>query len=220
MGICLVIPAYNAAATIVAVVEETLALGFPLLVVDDGSTDGTAERLIGLNVEVSRHPRNLGKGAALRTGFSWAVENGCSAVITLDSDGQHDPTAIPRLLASATEGNFDILIASRASQFGEMAGLRNSWNRFGVWCVKKKTGFEITDSQSGFRYYSAKVLKNIELTADGYALEMEVLMKAWRAGLTIGSLPIAARVADGRSTSHYRPVRDTWNICMTFLKYL
>ena len=219
MGICLVIPAYNAAATIVAVVEETLSLGFPLLVVDDGSTDGTAERLVGLNVEVKRYPRNRGKGAALRTGFSWAVENGYSAVITLDSDGQHDPSAIPRLLAAAMEGNFDILIASRASQFGEMAGLRNSWNRFGVWCVKKKTGFEITDSQSGFRYYSTRILRNIELTADGYALEMEVLMKAWRAGLTIGSLPIAARVADGRSTSHFRPVRDTWNICMTFLKY-
>jgi glycosyltransferase involved in cell wall biosynthesis len=220
VGICIVIPAYNAAATIVDVVEETLASGFPLLVVDDGSTDGTAERLIGLNVEVRRHPQNRGKGAALRTGFSWAVDNGCSAVITLDSDGQHDPTAIPRLLAAAVAGDFDILIASRASQFGEMAGLRNSWNRFGVWCVKKKTGFEITDSQSGFRYYSARIVNTIELTADGYELEMEVLMKAWRAGLKIGSLPVAARVADGRSTSHFRPVRDTWNICMTFLKYL
>lgn len=219
MGICLVIPAYNAAATIVPVVEETLASGFPLLVVDDGSTDGTAERLRGLNVEVKRHPQNRGKGAALRTGFSWAVENGYSAVITLDADGQHDPTAIPRLLTAANEGDFDILIASRASQFAEMAGLRNTWNRFGVWCVKKKTGFEITDSQSGFRYYSARVLREVDLTADGYALEMEVIMKAWRAGLKIGSLPIAARVADGRSTSHYRPVRDTWNICMTFLKY-
>ncbi len=220
MGICLIIPAYNAASTIVAVVEETLASGLPLLVVDDGSTDGTAERLAGLDVVVIRHPQNRGKGAALRTGFSWALENGHSAVITLDSDGQHDPSAIPRLLAEAGEGDFDILIASRASQFGEMAGLRNSWNRFGVWCVEKKTGFEITDSQSGFRYYSARILNNIELTADGYELEMEVLMKAWRAGLKIGSLPIAARVADGRSTSHFRPVRDTWNICMTFLKYL
>jgi glycosyltransferase involved in cell wall biosynthesis len=204
----------------VAVVEETLAFGFPLLIVDDGSTDGTSERLSGLNVEIRRHAQNRGKGAALRTGFSWAVENGYTAVITLDSDGQHDPTAIPRLLSAAREGDFDILVASRSSQFGEMAGLRNSWNRFGVWCVKKKTGFEITDSQSGFRYYSARIFRDIDLTANGYELEMEVLMKAWRAGLKIGSMPIAARVADGRSTSHFRPVRDTWNICMTFLKYL
>ncbi|MDD2320274.1 MAG: glycosyltransferase family 2 protein [Geobacteraceae bacterium] len=220
MGICIVIPAFNAAATIVNVVAETRALGHPILVVDDGSTDGTAERLAALDVRVLRHAVNRGKGAALRTGFSWALENGCSAVITIDSDGQHDPTAIPLLLATALERRVDILIASRSTQFGEMAGLRNSWNRFGVWCVRKKTGFEITDSQSGFRYYSARLLSGIELTANGYELEMEVLMKAWRGGFTIGSLPIAARVADGRSTSHFRPVRDTWNICMTFLKYL
>jgi glycosyltransferase involved in cell wall biosynthesis len=220
VGICIVIPAFNAAATIANVVEETRALGHPILVVDDGSTDGTAERLAALDVRVLRHSVNRGKGAALRTGFSWALENGCSAVITIDSDGQHDPTAIPLLLATALERGMDILIASRSTQFGEMAGLRNSWNRFGVWCVRKKTGFEITDSQSGFRFYSARLLSKIELTANGYELEMEVLMKAWRGGFTIGSLPIAARVADGRSTSHFRPVRDTWNICMTFLKYL
>lgn len=219
MGICIVIPAYNAAATIAAVVEETRALGYPLLVVDDGSTDDTVERIAGLDVQVLRHAENRGKGAALRSGFSWALENGCSAVVTLDSDGQHDPTAIPRLVSAAREQKFDILIASRSSQFAEMAGLRNSWNRFGVWCVRKKTGFEITDSQSGFRYYSARLLKSIELAANGYEMEMEVLMRAWRGGFSIGSLPVAARVADGRSTSHFRPVRDTWNICMTFLKY-
>lgn len=219
MGICIVIPAYNAAATIAEVVKETRTLGYPLLVVDDGSTDGTAERISGLDVQVLRHPENRGKGAALRTGFSWALANGCSAVITLDSDGQHDPTAIPRLVTAARERSFDILIASRSSQFDEMAGLRNSWNRFGVWCVRKKTGFEITDSQSGFRYYSARLLKGVDLAANGYEMEMEVLMKAWRGGFSIGSLPVAARVADGRSTSHFRAVRDTWNICMTFLKY-
>lgn len=220
MGIGIVIPAYNAAETISAVVREVLETGYPVIVVDDGSLDGTADRLQGMHAEVIRHSRNLGKGAALQTGFARALEMGFSAVVTIDSDGQHDPTAIPRLVAAAEQTGTDILIASRSTQFGEMAGLRSSWNRFGVWCMRKKTGFEITDSQSGFRYYSARLLKKVLLTSKGYEMEMEILMKGWREGFAIGSIPIAARVADGRPTSHFRPVRDTWNICMTFLKYM
>lgn len=220
MATCIVIPAYNAEKTISAVVREVLETGCPLIVIDDGSVDATADRLQGLDVELIRHPRNLGKGAALRSGFARALELGFSGVVTIDSDGQHDPTAIPRLTTAAEESGTDILIASRAVQFDQMAGLRSSWNRFGVWCMRKKTGFEITDSQSGFRYYSASLLRNIAPASSGYEFEMEILMKAWRGGFSIGSIPVPARVADGRATSHFRPVRDTWNICMTFLKYM
>ena len=120
---------------------------------------------------------------------------------------------------TARRDGTDILIASRAERFGQMAGLRKTWNRFGVWCMKKRTGFDITDSQSGFRYYSARLLRGVELDTDGYHLEMEILMKGWRGGFHINSLPVAARVADGRATSHFRPVQDTWNICMTFLRH-
>ena len=220
MGICVVIPAYNAAETVRQVVGETLQAGMPLLVVDDGSSDATAARLDGLPVNLVRHPSNRGKGAALRTGFDWALAHGFAGIITLDSDGQHDPSAIPLLIAAAREADFDIVLASRFAQFCEMGGLRRHWNRFGAWCMKKRTGFAIDDSQSGFRYYSARLLRNVQLTATGYELEMELLLKAWRAGFRIGSIPVAARVADGRATSHYRPVRDTWNICMTFLRLM
>jgi glycosyltransferase involved in cell wall biosynthesis len=220
VAVCIIIPAFNAENSIVEVVEEVRQQGFPLLVVNDGSTDATAECLDRLEVNSIRHCANLGKGAALRTGFAWALKNGFDGVITIDSDGQHDPTAIPLLASAAEDQAFDLLIASRSSQFREMAGLRKRWNRFGVWCFRKRTGFSIEDSQSGFRYYSARLLREVELVSEGYDMEMEILMKGWRQDFRIGSTPIAARVADGRATSHYRPVRDTWKICMTFLKYM
>ena len=114
----------------------------------------------------------------------------------------------------------DLMIASRFSQFEEMSGLRKTWNRFGVWCMRQRTGFDITDSQSGFRYYSSKLLRRVQLNSSGYNLEMEILMKAWKLGFVLGSTPIAARIADGRATSHFRPFRDTVAICMTFLRYM
>lgn len=214
------IPAFNAEKSIIQVVEEVRRQGLDILVVNDGSSDATADCLDRLGVTAIRHCVNLGKGAALRTGFAWALKNRFDGVITIDSDGQHDPTAIPLLASTAEDQGFDLLIASRSSQFREMAALRKRWNRFGVWCFRKRTGFTIEDSQSGFRYYSARLLQEVELLSEGYDMEMEILMKAWRQGFRLGSMPVAARVADGRATSHYRPVRDTWKICMTFLRYM
>ena len=220
MGICIVIPAFNAALTIRQVVVESLQSGLPVLVVNDGSTDSTVQEIEGLPVTLLSHETNRGKGAALRSGFAWAQEHGFEGIVTLDSDGQHDPTAIPRLISEAIDGGFDIVLASRFSQFSEMAGLRRYWNRFGAWCMMKRTGFDINDSQSGFRFYSARLLRDLRLESEGYELEMEILMKAWRGGFRIASIAVPARVADGRETSHFRPVRDTWNICMTFLRYM
>jgi glycosyltransferase involved in cell wall biosynthesis len=220
VGTCIVIPAYNAEKTIAEVAREALQSGLPLLVVNDGSLDRTADRVRHLPLSLIDLSPNRGKGAALRAGFAWALSQGYDGVVTIDADGQHEAAAIPHLSATALSRGADVLVASRFSQFDEMAGLRSYWNRFGVWCMKKHTGLEISDSQSGFRYYSAALLRQVKLQADGYDMEMEILLKAWRGGFVIGSLPIAARVADGRSTSHYRPVRDTWNICMTFLRYM
>lgn len=220
MATCILIPAYNADKTIRQVVQECLKHGMPVTVVDDGSATDLSGLLTGFPVTLLRHRHNLGKGAALKTGFAWAIEAGFDAVVTVDADGQHDVTAIPQLIASAQSGGWGILIASRRSQFEQMSGLRKFWNRVGVWCIRKRTGFEITDSQSGFRYYSHDVLKGVSLKSNGYALEMEILLKAWKRGFTVGSLPITARVADGRATSHYRPVKDTVNISMTFLRYM
>ncbi len=220
MAVCVLIPAYNAALTLGNVLAETLQQGFPVVVVDDGSSDSTSQVASLHNVNLIVHPCNQGKGAALLSGFNWAIENGFDAVITLDADGQHDPTFISKLAESGVSGRYGILIASRFSLFDQMSGLRKFWNRFGVWCMRKRTGFEISDSQSGFRFYSVALLRSVVLKKQGYDLEMEILMKSWKCGFSIGSLSVPPRVADGRSTSHYRPVRDTWNICMTFLRYM
>jgi glycosyltransferase involved in cell wall biosynthesis len=220
MAVCVLIPAFNAGKTLAAVLDECASLGYPPVVVDDGSQDATARIVADHGATLLQHERNLGKGRALKTGFAWALDHGFDAVVTLDADGQHDVSSVPRVIDAAREGNFDIMIASRYRQFQEMGGLRKVWNRFGVWCMRQRTGFEISDSQSGFRFYSERLLRSVTLDADGYNLEMEILMKAWRCGFTVGSLPVPARVADGRATSHFRPVRDTWNICMTFLRYM
>ena len=220
MTYCILIPSFNAEKTLGAVLAECLQIGAPVVVVNDGSTDNTQRVAAALPVVILRHEHNLGKGRALRTGFAWALERGFDAVVTLDADGQHDVSAVTRLYESAVDNRIDLLIASRHTQFEYMQGLRAFWNRFGVWCMRKRTGFEITDSQSGFRYYASTLLSSVTLSADGYDLEMELLMKAWRKGFRVASLPVAARVADGRSTSHFRPVRDTWNICKIFLRYM
>lgn len=220
MAVCILIPAFNAAATLRQVVTESLLHGLPVVVVNDGSTDATASVVADLPVTLLEHAVNQGKGAALKTGFAYAVEQGFEGVVTLDADGQHDVSAVPKVIDFAVDNGFGILLASRHAQFEEMAGLRKVWNRFGVWCMRKRTGYNVTDSQSGFRYYDIRLIKAVTLEAKGYNLEMEMLMKGWRSGFSVGSLPVPARVADGRSTSHFRPVRDTWNICMTFLRYI
>lgn len=220
MSTCILIPAFNAERTVQAVVQECLLHGLPVVVVDDGSRDGTAALLAKLPVTLLRHDRNKGKGAALKTGFAWAVASGFDAIVTVDADGQHDVSAIPRVTEAGNTSGCGIVIASRHSQFEQMAGLRKIWNRIGVWFIQNRTGFKITDSQSGFRYYSTRLLKKITLESEGYNMEMEALLKAWKAGFGIGSVPVAARVADGRATSHYRPFRDTVSISMTFLRYM
>src|SRR5476651_1904196 len=99
-SVCILIPAYNAEKTVLPVVTECCEQGFPVVVVDDGSTDATGLVLEGLPITMLRHARNMGKGAALRSGFEWALTQGFKAVVTLDADGQHDPASVGRLVNS------------------------------------------------------------------------------------------------------------------------
>ncbi len=157
---------------------------------------------------------------ALRTGFQYAIEKGYELVITLDADGQHDPMEIPTLLKVYQCVKPDLLIASRFGEFDKMPLLRRFWNRLGARAVSRLCHSDITDSQSGFRLIRTEVLKAIELTTTGFEMEMELLIKACKKGFSVLSFPIITPKVDGTSSSHFRPVVDTWLVCKVFLRGL
>lgn len=218
--ICILIPAYNAAKTLGPILAKISPLQIDTLVIDDGSLDETKRVASTLGVQILEHPFNLGKGAALRTGFQYILQKDYQVVITLDADGQHDPSEIPLLLSIFRCVNPDILIASRAGEFGRMTFLRRFWNRLGVKAVARLCHSDITDSQSGFRLIRTDVLREIDLSTSGFETELELLIKSCKKGLSVLSVPINTRNVDGTGFSHFRPVTDTWLVCKLFLRSL
>lgn len=179
MRVAAVIPAYNEAATIRDVVTRALTQCPHVIVVDDGSTDGTAQRLAGLGATVLRHENNRGKAAALFSGFERALADDVDAVITLDGDGQHRPEDIPRMLAVAEKAPHRIIIGSRIANGAAFPKQRYYANCTASFWISWAAGYRIHDSQSGFRLYPASLLKRLRLPHDhahGFVFESEVLI--------------------------------------------
>ena len=218
--ICILIPAYNAQGTLGSVLKKIEPLKSDIIVVDDGSSDETKRLALENGVQLLEHSLNLGKGAALRTGFQYILQRDCRVVITLDADGQHDPAEIPFLLKIFQSVKPDILIASRAMEFGKMTFLRRFWNRLGVKAVSRLCHSDITDSQSGFRLIRTEVLKAVDLTTSRFETELELLIKACKKGFSVLCVPISTPRIDGTGSTHFRPVVDTWRVCMLFLRSL
>lgn len=213
--VLVIIPAYNAARTVPDVVKSCINIISNIVVINDGSHDDTAAVAKSAGAEVVSHPHNRGKGAALKTGFAWALEHGFDAVITLDADGQHLPREIPKFLAARAETHADLIIGGRAHLFGQMLPRRRLANRFSAWSIARASGTGITDSQSGFRLYSANLLRNVHLRTDGFDMESEVIVHAGRRGFKVITIPIELGFVDGISTSHYKPLKDTLRIAWT-----
>jgi len=218
--ICILIPAYNAQETLGAVLKKIEPLKVDTIVVDDGSSDRTKGVVLENGVHLLNHPLNLGKGAALRTGFQYILQRDYQIIITLDADGQHSPSIIPSLLKIFQSVKPDILIASRAAEFGRMTFLRRFWNRLGVKAVARLCHSDITDSQSGFRLIRAEVLEEVTLSTSRFEAELELLIKACKKGFSVLSVPITTQKVDGTDSSHFRPVADTWSVCKLFLRSL
>jgi glycosyltransferase involved in cell wall biosynthesis len=190
------------------------------VVVNDGSDDRTKKVAEEYGAILLEHPSNLGKGAALRTGFNYMVEKGYQVVITLDADGQHNPADIPALLNIFRKVKPDLLIASRAGEFGRMTFPRRFWNRLAARAVARLCHADITDSQSGFRLIRAEILKEIPVVSSGYEMELELLIKACQKGFDVLSIPTTPTKPDGTAFSHFKPVSDTWKGCKVFLRIL
>jgi glycosyltransferase involved in cell wall biosynthesis len=216
--VAVLIPALNAARTLTDVVVEARRRLEPVIVIDDGSTDGTGDAARAAGATVLRHEKNRGKGGALKTGFAWALEHGFDGVITLDADGQHLASEIPKFLAERAAGGADLIIGGRSHLFGGMLPRRRMANRFSAASIAFASGTPITDSQSGFRFYSANLLRNLALRTDGFDLESEVIVRAGRRGYRIVTIPIELGFVNGISTSHYKPLKDTLRIAWTVLR--
>ncbi|MFO7654233.1 MAG: glycosyltransferase family 2 protein [Candidatus Krumholzibacteriia bacterium] len=209
MTVGVILPAYNAAAHVGAVVREIRERepGFRVLVVDDGSVDGTDETARATGAEVAIHAVNRGKGAALSTGFAWALAEGLEWVYTMDADGQHLPAEMDRFLERARAERLDVVVGNRMDRTGTMPWERKATNVFTSWVVGRMAGKRIPDSQNGFRLYRVEVLRGLTIAAQRYDAESEVLVKLGRRGARIGDVPVTA--VYGVEKSSIRPLVDT-----------
>lgn len=221
MQVAILIPAYNAGAGIQEVVRKCRLYSPRVLVVDDGSTDGTASWSWQAGAELTLHPQNRGKGAALRTGFDILLKEGdWEAFLTLDADGQHDPSDIPRFLEAAEyKRNTAIIIGSRLAHMEGMRRIRRLFNRLSTLCIAGLCGQEIEDTQSGYRLIPADLLRKVQIRGKRYDLEAELLIKASALGYSIISIPISVSNIDGLSSSHYRPFVDSFLIGLLILRH-
>lgn len=211
------IPAYNEAGLIGPVIEAIRRHVGTVLVVDDGSFDGTAEvaRLAG--AQVVSHDGRRGKGVAIRTGLARLAGQGHRYILMLDADGQHDPEDAPRLIEAAATHGYDLVIGYRVLDPALSGAVRYYTNIVGCNTLSRWIGEELLDSQSGFRLVRASLLEGLELDARGFEIETEMLLKLCRRGARMGHARV--RSIPPVRKSRLRPVRDVTRICLSALKY-
>ena len=194
------LPVYNEAAHVAAVLDEVLKVTPDVLVVDDGSTDGTSELLAARaarpgDIRLVRHPTNRGYGAALATAFAATRAGAWDGLVTIDCDGQHQPRLIPSFVAAATApGGPDIVSGSRyLKRFPGDSRPPEARRRINAQItaeINRRLGLELTDAFCGFKAYTPRALAVLEVTETGYAMPLEVWVRAAAAGLVIGELAV------------------------------
>ncbi|MDR3669390.1 MAG: DUF2062 domain-containing protein [Holophaga sp.] len=209
MNVLAVIPVYNHAAAVRAVAQGVLDQGLPLLVVDDGSDDGSLERLAGLDLRRLRLERNGGKGQALLRAAALAGQWGYDAILTLDADGQHDPADARQLLAAAAGAWPAILVGARRMGPGDAPRASRFGRAFSNFWVRLECGQSLADTQSGYRLYPVPFLLARRFRSRGYGFEVEVLVRGAWAGLPLVAVPVSVYYPPGAArVSHFHLVKD------------
>jgi glycosyltransferase involved in cell wall biosynthesis len=217
LNVAALIAAYNEAATIADVVRGVRPFVSRVLVVDDGSSDGTADAARAAGAEVAAHASNRGKGHAVRTGLARILSGNTTHVLMLDGDMQHLPEEAPRLIDAARTSGADVVIGERQFDAGSMPASRYHTNRIGSRALSSFVGIAVDDTQCGFRLFRADTLRRMRLGARGYDIETEMLIKLRRLGGRVTSVPVSA-VYNGRR-SKLRPIRDTTRTCFLAVYY-
>lgn len=213
--VAVVIPALNEERAIREIVESVLSICPNVIVIDDGSTDATVERIADLPVTLIRHATSLGKGQGLRDGFRKARELGFDAVVAMDGDGQHLVVDIPRLLAAAQRYPEHIVIGARVRHRENQPPARRRANAVADWGISWACATAVVDTQSGQRYYPLGALELVDIASDDFVFEAALLIAAAREKhLGIVSVPIESRYQEEFRSSHFRPVRDVTRITL------
>ncbi len=187
----IVLPAYNEGKVIKEVIKNIKILGYNnIIVVDDGSTDNTYEESISAGAITMKHTINRGKGAATQTGLDAAKQLGANIIVTMDSDGQHNPQDIEKLIKPIIENKADVVLGSRMLGEKGMPSSRKLMNKIGNFVTYIFFGIWVSDSQSGFRAYSKKALDSVYTYMDRYEFESEMLGQVKAAELKIKEVPI------------------------------
>jgi len=204
---CVVIPAYQAEQAVGSVVEAVVSQGLRVIVVDDASRDKTALVAQEAGARVIRRQVNGGKGVAVREGLQAALEQGYRWVLTMDADGQHLPTEIPYFLEMAARGEADMILGDRMWNPKGMPPERRFTNWFLSLILSRVVGQQIPDTQCGFRMVSRRVLEQLDLSADRFEIESELVVKGVRAGFRQVSVPVSSVYR--HSSSFIHPLGDT-----------
>jgi glycosyltransferase involved in cell wall biosynthesis len=216
-NVAALIPAYLEAAHIEAVANRTRAQLDHVMVVDDGSADETAAEARKAGVEVIRHERNQGKGAAIKTGLRELLARGFRFVLILDGDGQHLPEEIPAFLAEANRCGAAFVVGSRMSDTKKMPWVRKMTNRFMSAQISRLCGQRVPDSQCGFRMMRNDVIPHMFCESNNYEYETEMLLIASREGFRIASVPVSTIYGGEQSKIH--PLRDTVRFFQLISRY-